>query len=55
VSRKLGVKGSVGADWKVVKIGGEVAGERVDRGALEEEVEWHVKAGLPSFLDFRQI
>jgi hypothetical protein len=55
VSRKLGVKGSVGADWKVVKIGGEVVGERVDRGALEEEVEWHVKAGLPSFLDFRQL
>jgi hypothetical protein len=55
VSRKLGVKGSMGADWKVVKIGGEVAGERLDRDAFEEEVEWHVKAGLPTFLDFRQL
>jgi hypothetical protein len=55
VSRKLGFKGSVGADWKVVKVGGEVSGEQVERGAREEEVEWHVKAGLPTFLDFRQI
>lgn len=55
VSRKLGFKGSAGVDWKVVKIGGEVAGEQLDREAFEQEVEWHVKAGLPTFLDFKQL
>ncbi len=55
VSSKLGFKGKVGVEWEVVKIGGEVSTEAASRHALEDEVEWQLQAGLPTFLEFKQI
>lgn len=56
VKDKLGYKVSAGLElFKVVKIGGEAAKESEFRQAWEDEVEWEVEVGLPTFKDFKQI
>ncbi len=55
VTRKFGFKGSVGVDFKVLKVGGEVTEEDAYRHAYENEVEWELEGGLPTFKDFKQL
>lgn len=56
VKDKLGYKASAGVDlFKVVKIGGEMTRESEFRQAWEDEVEWEVEVGVPTFKEFKQI
>lgn len=53
VTKKIGVKGSVGLEFKVLKIGGEVTAENEYKTGFEQEVEWEVEAGVNSFKEFK--
>ena len=53
VSDKLGVKGSVGIEWKVLKINSEVTRETEYKRGFEQEVEWEVEYGIDSFKSFK--
>ncbi len=52
---KTGVKGTLGLDFKVLTIGGEVARESEVKRGRETAVEWELEAGLPTFKEFKQI
>jgi hypothetical protein len=54
-TNKTGIKGSVGLEFEVVKVGGEVSSEDEYKKGFEDEVEWELEAGLPTFKDFKQI
>jgi hypothetical protein len=54
VSDKFGFKGSVGVEWKVIKVGGEKTTESEYKDGYEDEVEWEIEAGVPTFLKFDQ-
>lgn len=51
---KSGLKGSVGVEFKVVSVGGEVTRESEYKNGYEEEVEWEIEAGVPTFKAFEQ-
>ena len=53
-ANKSGYKGEVGVEFKVVKVGGEVTRESEYKQGYEDEVEWELEGGLPSFLPFTQ-
>jgi hypothetical protein len=48
-TQKAGVKGTVGVDYKIVKVGGEVSGEVGDRQSFEEDVEFVIKVAKDTF------
>lgn len=52
---KIGVKGSVGLEFEVLKVGGEVSKESEYKRGFEQEVEWEVEYGFPTVKDFKQI
>jgi hypothetical protein len=52
---KFGLKGSVGVEFKVVSVGGEMTKESEYKQGYEDEVEWEIEAGVPTFLKFSQI
>lgn len=54
VTEKLGVKGSVGLEFKVLTVGGEVSKESEYKHGFEQEVEWEVDYGIDSFKFFEQ-
>jgi hypothetical protein len=54
-SQKLGIKGDVGVEFKVVKVGGEVSKESEYKNGYEEAMEWEVEYGQPTFKDFKQL
>lgn len=54
VKAKTGIKGGAGFDFKVVKVNGEVNREVEDRESFEQEVEWQIEVGLPTFMPFEQ-
>jgi hypothetical protein len=54
-TNKTGLKGNVGVDYKVVSVGGEVSSEDEYKNGFEDEVEWQLEAGIPTFKDFKQI
>jgi len=49
VTKKFGLKGSVGVEFKVVSVGGEATKESEYKDGYEEEVEWEIEAGFPTF------
>jgi|SoiMethySBSTD1v2_1073268.scaffolds.fasta_scaffold502109_2 hypothetical protein len=55
MKKKLGFKGTLGLEFKVAKVGGEVTEESEYMRGYEEEVEWEGEAGLPSFKDFKKV
>jgi hypothetical protein len=54
VADKFGFKGSVGIEWKIIKVGGEKTTESEYKNGYEDEVEWEIEAGVPTFLKFDQ-
>lgn len=54
-TEKIGVKGSVGLEFKVLKVGGEISKESEYKHGFEREVEWEVEYGFPTVKDFKQI
>jgi len=54
-TEKLGVKGSIGIEFEVVKVGGEVTKESEYKDGYEREVEWEIEYGFPTVKDFKQI
>jgi len=54
-TEKLGVKGSLGIEFSVLKVGGEVSKESEFKQGFENEVEWEIEFGLPTVKDFKQI
>jgi hypothetical protein len=54
-TEKSGFKGSVGVEFKVISVGGEVSKESEYKHGYEDEVEWELEGGLPTFKDFKQI
>lgn len=54
-TEKLGVKGSVGLEFEVLKVGGEVTKESEYKEGYEREVEWEIEYGFPTVKDFKQI
>ena len=54
-TNKIGIKGSLGIEFSVLKIGGEVTKESEIKKGFENEVEWEVEYGLPSFKEFKQL
>ena len=54
-TEKIGVKGSVGLEFEVLKVGGEVSKESEYKRGFEQEVEWEVEYGFPTVKDFKQI
>ncbi len=54
-TNKTGIKGSVGLEFEVVKVGGEVSSEDEYKKGYEDEVEWELEAGMPTFKDFKQL
>src|SRR5205085_8310633 len=48
-TEKLGLKGTVGVEIKVVKLEGEVSKEDEKKKSQELSFEWEVTAGAPSF------
>jgi hypothetical protein len=54
-TNKIGIKGSVGIEFSILKVGGEVTKESEYKKGFENEVEWEVEYGLPSFKEFKQI
>jgi hypothetical protein len=54
-TEKIGVKGSLGLEFEVVKVGGEVTKESEFKRGFEQEVEWEVEYGFPTVKDFKQI
>lgn len=55
VKTKLGYKVNAGVDFKVLKAGGEVTRDNEYRSQWDDEVEWEVELGMPTFKDFKQI
>jgi len=55
MKKKLGFKGTLGLEFKVAKVGGEVTEESEYMRGYEEEVEWEGEAALPSFKDFKKV
>ena len=53
-SSKVGVKGTVGVDFKVASASTEVSGEDDDKKGQEKEIEWTVTIGLDSFVVTQQ-
>ncbi len=51
---KFGFKGSIGAEIKVVTVNGEKTTESEYKSGYEDEVEWEIEVGLPTFLKFDQ-
>jgi hypothetical protein len=49
VAKKFGFKGSVGVEFKVVSVGGEATKESEYKDGYEQEVEWEIEAGFPTF------
>jgi len=54
-TNKTGIKGNVGVEFEVVKVGGEVSSEDEYKKGFEDEVEWELEAGLLTFKDFKQL
>ncbi len=54
-TEKIGVKGSVGLEFEILKVGGEVSKESEYKRGFEQEVEWEVEYGFPTVKDFKQI
>jgi len=54
-TEKIGVKGSVGLEFEILKVGGEVSKESEYKHGFEQEVEWEVEYGFPTVKDFKQI
>lgn len=54
-TEKLGVKGSMGIEFEVLKVGGEVVKESEFKEGFEREVEWEIEYGFPTVKDFKQI
>jgi hypothetical protein len=54
-TEKLGIKGEIGFEFKILKVGGEITKESEFKKGFEEEVEWEVEAGMPTFKDFKQL
>jgi hypothetical protein len=54
-TNRTGIKGNVGVEFEVVKVGGEVSSEDEYKKGFEDEVEWELEAGLPTFKDFKQL
>jgi hypothetical protein len=48
-SKKSGLKGEAGIDWKIFSAGVEKTSESETKGSAGVEVEWTVKVGLGSF------
>lgn len=55
LSDRLEMKGSVGLEIKVLKVGGEVTKETAYKKGYEEEVEWEVEMGEDKFKVATQI
>jgi hypothetical protein len=53
-TQKFGLKGSVGVEFKFVSVGGEVTRDSEYKNAYEDEVEWEIEAGVPTFKSFTQ-
>lgn len=51
---KFGLKGSVGVEFKIVKVDGEVSQESEYKRGYEDEVEWEIESGVPTFKPFKQ-
>lgn len=52
--KKFGLKGSVGLDFKVVSGGAELTEDSEYKHAYEDEIEFEIEAGLPTFESFEQ-
>jgi hypothetical protein len=55
VIKKLGLKGTVGAEWNVLKVDGEQSNESDYTKGFEDEVEWVIEQGIPAFEDFKKL
>jgi hypothetical protein len=55
LSKKLSVKATVGLEFKILKVGGEVAKEEEYKNGYEKEVEWDVQRGGRGFLQFGKV
>ena len=53
-TNKFGLKGTVGVEFKVVSVGGEVTKESEYKSGYEDEVEWEIESGVPTFKSFTQ-
>jgi len=53
-TNKSGLKGTAGVEFKVVSVGGEVTKESEYKDGYEDEVEWEIEAGVPTFKSFIQ-
>lgn len=53
-TKKFGIKGSVGVEFKVVKVGGEISRESEYKDGFENEVEWEIESGVANFKPFKQ-
>lgn len=53
-TKKFGLKGSVGVEFKVVSVTVEGSKESEYKDVYEDEVEWVIEAGIPTFLQFKQ-
>jgi hypothetical protein len=54
-AEKLGIKGSLNFEFKIVTVNGEKTKESEFKKGFEQEVEWEVEAGLPTIKDIRQL
>jgi hypothetical protein len=53
-TKKLGLKGTIGVEYKLISASGEVSEETETKHGEEHEIEFQGAAGLPSFKDFAQ-
>jgi len=53
-TKKLDLKGTLGIEFKIFKLGGEIARGTEEKQGSELEVEWEVEHGLGSFKEFKQ-
>lgn len=51
---KSGLKGSVGVEFKFISAGGEKTSESESKLAFEDEVEFEIETGQPTFKPFKQ-
>ena len=54
-TEKMGIKATVGVEFKVLSIGGEVSKESEYKKGFEQEVEWELEYGFKTLKDFKQL
>lgn len=54
VTQKFGLEGTVGVEFKVLSVGGKATKESEYKQGYEDEVEWELEFGFPTFQPFTQ-